>query len=262
MTRNTAGRRIAPGLAALAVAVAVAIPTGRARAEPPEAKAAIEEVDETFPSHGKRVAVERFTPPEAGRYPLIVLLHGVGGIGPPGTGSMLREQARRLARLGYVALIPHYFDRTGTKLDNATRNGRYYKVWTETVADAVTYGIRLPQVDRRKVGLLGFSLGASVAVSTGMADPRVSAVVEYAGSFVGISSRPFQGVPPMLLLHGDADRIVPVREAHKLEALFNEWQARFEIKIYPGAGHGFRGDDEKDAWKRTVEFFDRHVKGA
>jgi dienelactone hydrolase len=224
----------------------------------------IEEASETFPSHGKRVAVDRFAPKAPGRYPLVVVLHGAGGIGPEGRGSMLHEEARRLARRGYVAMVPHYFDRTaGAKLNNPFKNARYYKIWMETVADLVTYAGRLPQVDRRKVGLLGHSLGAGLAVSNAMADPRVSAVVEYAGSLVFIDGPPPQPLPmpPTQILHGDADNVVPVGEAHKLEALFGEWQTPYEIKIYSGAGHGFRGGDEQDAWNRTVAFLDRHLKG-
>jgi carboxymethylenebutenolidase len=116
-------------------------------------------------------------------------------------------------------------------------------------------------VDRRRVGLLGFSLGGSVALSNAMVDSRVSAVVEYFGSLVGEPPLQLPTMPPTLILHGDADRTIPVREAEKLSALFTEWQVRFEIKIYPGAGHGFRGDDEKDAWKRTLDFLDKHLKG-
>jgi carboxymethylenebutenolidase len=256
MTGNSAARRLPLGLAAVAALLA----TGPGPAGPPGAAVAVEEVNETFPSHGKRVAVERFSPREAGRYPVVVLLHGVGGIGPPDAGSPLREQARRLARLGFVALIPHYFDRTGAKLNNARRNARYYDIWMETVSDAVTYAGRLPQADRRRVGLLGFSLGGSVALSNAMVDPRVTAVVEYFGSLVGAPPLQLPTMPPTLILHGDADRTIPVSEARKLSALFNEWQVRFEIKIYPGAGHGFRGVDEEDAWKRTVDFFARHLK--
>ena len=251
------------------VAWALLLEPGRAIADPPEpavetkAEPEIEVVNETFPSHGKKVAIERFVPRASGRYPLVVLLHGAGGIAPDGPGSLLHEEARRLARRGYVAVIPHYFDRTaGAKLNSPTRNARYYKVWMETIADAVTYAGRLPQVDRRHVALLGHSLGAGLAVSNAMADSRVSAVVEYAGSLVFINGPPLEPLPmpPTLILHGDADNIVPVREAHKLEALLSEWQTPFEIKIYPGAGHGFRGDDEKDAWKRAVAFLDKHLK--
>jgi carboxymethylenebutenolidase len=260
------------GLFAWTLAAVLAPIAAAAAADPPapaptpgaEPAGAIEEASETFPSHGKRVAVERLAPKGPGRYPLVVVLHGAGGIGPGGTGSPLHQEARLLARRGYVALVPHYFDRTaGAKLNNPTRNARYYKVWMETIADAVTYAGRLPNVDRRHIGLLGHSLGAGLAVSNAMADPRIAAVVEYAGSLVFINGPPQEPLPmpPTLILHGDADTIVPVSEAHKLNALFTEWQTTFEIKIYPGAGHGFRGDDEKDAWKRTVEFLDRHLKG-
>jgi carboxymethylenebutenolidase len=228
-----------------------------------EPAAEIDEASDTFPSHGKRVAVDRFAPKAPGRYPLVIVLHGAGGIGAEGRSSMLHEEARRLARRGYVAMVPHYFDRTaGAKLNNPVKNARYYKIWMETVADLVTHASRLPQVDRRRVGLLGHSLGAGLAVSNAMADKRVSAVVEYAGSLVFIDGPPPQPLPmpPTLILHGDADNIVPVSEAHKLEALFGEWQTPYEIKIYPGAGHGFRGDDAQDAWNRTVAFLDRHLK--
>ena len=43
---------------------------------------------------------------------------------------------------------------------------------------------------------------------------------------------PARRVPPL-------PSVVPVREAHKLNALFKDWQTPFEIKIYPGALHAF-----------------------
>ena len=180
-----------------------------------EPAAEIEEVKETFPSHGKKVAVERYAPKAPGRYPLVVLLHGAGGIGPTARDRSSTKRRAGSARSGYVAVVPHYFDRTaGAKLNNPTRNARYYKVWMETIADAVTYAGRLPQVDRRHVGLLGHSLGAGLAVSNGMADPRVSALVEYAGSLVFIDGPPQEPLPmpPTLILHGDANTVVPVRK--------------------------------------------------
>src|SRR5262249_28964756 len=75
---------------------------------PKPAAVEITETDETFPSRGKKVTVERFEPKANGKYPVVVVLHGHGGIGPPGGRSGLREEARLLAREGYVALIPHY----------------------------------------------------------------------------------------------------------------------------------------------------------
>jgi carboxymethylenebutenolidase len=230
-------------------------------ADSPEAP--LEEATDRFPSHGKKVTVERFAPEGPGRRPVVVLLHGVSGIAddPPGMISPYRHAARRLAREGYLVLVPHYFDRTGTKFRNAVRNRQFFETWMETVADAVTYAGRLPGADRRRVGLLGFSLGASVALSNGAADPRVSAVVEYYGTMLADHAEQLTAMPPTLVLHGEADRNVPVREAYKLAELFTARQVPFEIHVYPGAGHGFRGDDEKDAWRRTLDFLDKHLKG-
>src|SRR3954453_18723424 len=71
-TGRSAIRRLLPRLAILAL-MASRCPAG-ADTPHPEAAVAIEEADETFPSHGKRVAVERFAPKGPGRYPLIVVL--------------------------------------------------------------------------------------------------------------------------------------------------------------------------------------------
>jgi carboxymethylenebutenolidase len=263
--KNAARRFVLVVLAAdLLIALAPHSSANDPPAAAPASEPAVEQVDETFPSHGKHVAVERFAPRAPGRHPLVVLLHGAGGIGPDGPGSPLHQEARLLAQRGYVVMIPHYFDRTaGPKRSSPTQNARYYKVWIQTVSDLVTYAGRLPQVDSSRVGLLGHSLGGSLVHSCAMADSRVSAVVSYAGSLVlvyGLPPEPLP-MPPTLLFHGDADTVVPVREARKLEALFNEWQTPVELKIYPGAGHGFHGADAADAWNRATQFLDRHLKG-
>jgi carboxymethylenebutenolidase len=55
---------------------------------------------------------------------------------------------------------------------------------------------------------------------------------------------------------------VPVREARTLERLFRERSFSFEAKIYAGQGHGFTGDDRRDAHRRALAFLDKHIKDA
>jgi carboxymethylenebutenolidase len=226
-------------------------------ADPP---AAVDESKATFVSHRRKIGVERFAPKAPGKYPLIVVVHGVGGLGDD-PRSPLRERARELARAGYIALLPHLFDRTGNKLNNAYKNREHFQAWMETVHETIGYAATLPSVDRRRIGLLGYSLGAHVVVSEAIFDPRVSAVVEYSGGVLDELAEQLEQMPPTLILHGAADRSVPVREAQKLAMLFDARQVSYEIKIYPGAGHGLTGDDGKDAWRRTLAFFQKHVRG-
>jgi carboxymethylenebutenolidase len=226
-------------------------------AEPP---APVEETKTTFFSRRKKIAVERFEPKIPASYPAVIVLHGAGGIGDD-PRSMVRERARELARAGFVALLPHFFDRTGTKFNNPYRNREFFRAWTQTVHDTVTYAATLPTVDRRRIGLLGFSLGAYVAMSEALFDSRVSAVVEYSGALLDELAGQLERMPPTLILHGEADRIVPVLEARRLAGLFEARQVRYEISIYKGAGHDLSGDDGKDAWRRSLTFLDKHLRG-
>ncbi len=67
-------------------------------------------------------------------------------------------------------------------------------------------------------------------------------------------------MPPTLILHGDADPLVKVEDAYKLEKALKAKQRVYEIKIYPGQGHGFKGEALTDATRRTKTFLDRYLK--
>jgi carboxymethylenebutenolidase len=69
----------------------------------------------------------------------------------------------------------------------------------------------------------------------------------------------FQRMPPVLILHGEDDRVVPVSEATKLQQLLERAGTPYEIKLYPGAGHGFNGLQLMDAGRRTVQFLNKYL---
>lgn len=67
----------------------------------------------------------------------------------------------------------------------------------------------------------------------------------------------------MLILHGDDDQAVPVSKAYDLREAVMDQGGEVEIKIYPGAPHGFNAPwlpvyneaYAKDSFQRTVDFF-------
>jgi len=212
----------------------------------------------SFPSIGKTIGFERFDPRGPGKHPAVIILHGAGGMDVG--GPEFREFGRELARRGYVARIVHYFDQTGTKTADAATIARSFSAWLVTIGDAITDLSGAANVDPSRVGLLGFSLGSYLSLSTAGRDRRVSAVVEYFGGLPEPFAWNLKRFPPTLILHGDADRIVPVAEAHKLERLLAEKKFPFEVRIYPGQGHRFTGDENVDAYRRSIAFLDKHLR--
>jgi carboxymethylenebutenolidase len=227
---------------------------------PPGPSTEIVESRSTYQSQGKTIAVERFEPKAPGKYPAVVVLHGSGGmlVG----GPAFRTLARELARRGYVAHVVHYFDLTGTFLaDRPTMTARFPE-WLLAVADGVTSLAKQPNVDASRIGVAGYSLGGYLAVALAMFDARVSAVVDYFGGIPDPLRNDIKSLPPTLILHGDADTIVPVAEAKTLEAVCRDRRIPHEVRIYAGQGHFFTGDDSRDAMTRALRFLDTHVKQA
>jgi carboxymethylenebutenolidase len=241
-------------LAAIALSTTVALSVAAA-AEPD----AIAESSETFKSRGKEVIVDLFAPGAPGSHPAVIVLHGRGGVGE-GRRSGTHQAARELAQAGYVALVPHYFGRDLPDPKNGPKNARSHAIWTRRVLDTVSFAARRDNVNPRQIGLLGFSHGSWLALSVAARDRRVRAVVEYYGGYPGWDEIDPHRLPPVLILHGDADRVVPLTQADTLEAVLKDAGVPYDMHIYPGAGHGFRGADRADALKRTLEFFAIHVK--
>lgn len=66
-----------------------------------------------------------------------------------------------------------------------------------------------------------------------------------------------EGSASTLILHGDADEIVPVEQAYMLQTKLDESGVYNKMVIYPGQGHGWVGDDLIDSFLQVESF----VKG-
>ena len=205
-----------------------------------------------------------FAPAKDGQHPAVLLLHGSEGMKD---ALIYRHIAHILAKHGYVALIVHYFDRTATKcIEPKDINEKLFEAWRETVRQAVLQAARLPGVDDKHIGLLGFSLGAylSLAVSA-QDDVPIAAVADFFGGLPEKLQAKAKSLPPTLIVHGDADKTVPVQEALTLEKLLRQHKRTFdETKIYAGQDHLFKSkwfsSDVRDARARTLAFFAKHLK--
>lgn len=60
--------------------------------------------------------------------------------------------------------------------------------------------------------------------------------------------------PPTLMLHGDADKLVPIEQAYMLRDKLIEAGVTNKLVVYPGQGHGWAGDDLSDSFNQVESF--------
>ncbi len=65
--------------------------------------------------------------------------------------------------------------------------------------------------------------------------------------------------PPTLLVHGDADQLVPLRNSEQIKAAFDEAEVTSKLIVIEGAAHGFRGEDGERAASALVAWFNEHL---
>ncbi len=189
------------------------------------------------------------------RFPAVIGLHGSGG-----SSERMAEPASLLAAQGFAVYVPHYFERTGTtSVADKPTILRHFFAWGKTLWDAIGFVAERPEVDAQRIGLLGFSLGAYLALSVAAVDSRVQAVVEFFGGLPKEAKLFMRRFCPVLILHGDADQIVPVAEAYHLQQLLEKKKLPYEMQIYPGIGHGFSGETWQDAGLRSVQFLQKYL---
>ncbi len=104
-------------------------------------------------------------------YPAVCVCHGIPSGSPtPGDGGY-PLLAERICHEGFAAFIFN-FRGTGVSGGNLDILG-----WTRDLEAAIDYLCTLPEVDRSRLSLLGFSGGAAVSIYMASQDKRVSSVV-------------------------------------------------------------------------------------
>lgn len=213
----------------------------------------------SFRSGGKPITVEWFAPQvgpgaQTKKLPVVVILHGCGGLDD--SGGFFRDLAIAIAKHGRAAAIVHYMDRNGLKQMNSGF-GHYFGGWLATIGDSLSYIEKQPFADSNNMSLLGHSLGAQLALQLAAKDKRVESIVDMAGCFV-LPTNKVTRMPPVLILHGKADTIVPLAREKALVSVLKRVGSKYEEHIFPKGDHVFNNVGFDELVGYTNQFLDRH----
>ncbi len=227
-------------------------------------------------------------------YPTLVLCHG----GINGVPSRMRMKAVELADDGYLVVMPSYRGEDGSDGEIEVACGE-----VDDVLACIDLLFKSEIVNTKRMAVIGSSHGALIAALAASRDPDIPVVVCAYGvmDIVGwwyylndaglyeeddLSRRIYGGgpldhpeefairsalrvasdiEPPLLIIQGATDTIVPPDQAEALvDAFINCGKMNYAYHIYPNVGHGFiwwnegdlesRGETAMLAWEDILTF--------
>ena len=104
----------------------------------------------------------------------------------------------------------------------------------ECLVDAMAALTFLGGIGHERVALIGHSFGGAVAINAGTLSPLVTTVVALSSQLAGAHVAGELAPKPLLLIHGDADTILPHESS---QALYDRAGEPKTLKILPGVGH-------------------------
>lgn len=221
--------------------------------------------DTTFQSGKETLDAYYACPDGAGPFPGVLVIHEIFGL-----NDNIKDIARRFADQGYAALAVDMFSHRNRAVcmvrffvgmtTNSLNNGG-----VQDLKAALSVLAQQPGVDANRLGAVGYCMGGSFAVALACADNRLRAVAPY----YAMNPRPLEAVRRICPVVGSYPGNDFTKSAgEKLNIELDRYQIPHDIKIYPGAKHGFFNDDNasiydpgaaQDSWQRVLSFFQQHV---
>lgn len=228
-------------------------------------------------SNGIEISAYYFHPTfKKGKYPAIIIAHGLPARPVPVEEKGYDILAKELCQLGSIGFITLIFNFRGCK----GSGGLYSPLgWIQDLQTVIKFLLDIPELDKNRILLLGFSAGATISVYFTAQTPEIKALICCATPsdlslnspllkrlVVGIKFahnskilraeepkkiydefiliNPLDWVEkiyprPILITHGKDDQLINVENAYKL---YNKAKEPKKLIIIDGAGHELRQD--------------------
>jgi dienelactone hydrolase len=176
-----------------------------------------------------------------GRRPGVLIVHDWMG-----EGEFDRQQAKRLAELGYTAFSADIYGRGVRPKDMAEAGqlaGKYKgdrKLLRDRVNAAFDVLKKQPTVDPKRTAAIGFCFGGTTALELARGGADVTGVVSFHGGLDNPTPADAQNIRAhVLVLHGADDPFSPLTEVNAFMDEMRKTKADWQVNLYSGAVHAF-----------------------
>jgi carboxymethylenebutenolidase len=198
-------------------------------------------------------------------YPGVIVIHEIWGL-----VDHVKDIAMRMAREGFVALAVDLFEgKTVSKLEEGRKFREQFteQKILEDLKGAFNHLKTLPYMNPKYIGSVGFCMGGGLSLLLACHCKELAAAVV----FYGRNPSPIDLVKniecPVLGNYAGADMAITESDINLLKQTLTRYGKVFDVKIYPGAPHAFFNDTResyrpeaaKDAWNRTLQFFNKYL---
>jgi carboxymethylenebutenolidase len=223
-------------------------------------------------------------PDGAGPFPGVVVMQEAFGV-----NAYVKSVAERLADVGFAALAPELFHRSGAHVEVEYEHmprvmemiATQSNATIEEDAGAAVAALRArPEVDPKRLGVVGMCLGGFAAILTGLTTAVEAVVAFYPGMLV--RGRPNIPLHPLLsrmhelraatLVHlGGDDPSIPPEDVEAIRQELGKMRARHHLHVWAGANHAFHNHDRtpvyeprsaEQAWHETLKWLDEVLRSA
>jgi dipeptidyl aminopeptidase/acylaminoacyl peptidase len=233
-----------------------------------------------FPTSGSNAEAYLTRPAGPGPFPLMILLHGhtLASIGAESIVPEAEAFASDLCYAGLAVSLPGY---GATEV----RPGMDPKITLDVVLDAVSLIKNLPWIDPKHLYLYGFSRGAFFSSLLANRMEGVEGIILHSGAYD--LNRFYQEAPwfrsmlnpsgeknpklisilpevptwraPTLVLHGEKDFLIPVKQATLLRDSLEVAKKHYRFVLYPNNGHRLPPEDVR---KKATAFLEENSGSA
>ncbi|VDO55829.1 unnamed protein product [Haemonchus placei] len=213
-----------------------------------------------------------------GKLPAVLVLHAFGGCGEFESG-----RAAALANLGFVALAADVYGK-GKKGGTVQENFALMKplvadrmgVLKKRLLAAVEAVRSLPEVDRERIGAIGYCFGGLCALDLARHNVGLKAAVSFHGTLTPIPDVELVPVTASIQVHhGDADIHIPATAVNDFMQEMRTRKADWSFTSYGNAEHGFtephigelgapgvsyNKEADRRSWAATVAFLKERLE--